>query len=385
MPELMARLHIDATDVGVLSAVYYFGYAGMQIPVGIMLDRFGPRKVIAGCAFVSAMGTLLFALSDWWVLALLGRFCIGAGSAAGFLGAVKTVRMVFAPEQRTKMLSWTFSIGLLGAVYGGKPVSLLIHQFGWQEVLLFMAFLCALVAGGIYFLFPESEEDTTQHVQLREALVYVFNKPVLILIGLAGGLMVGPFECFADVWGISFLQHHFLLSREDASLVAPFIYFGMTFGGPVLGFIASKMSADYVLTAICGFFMAAIFAAVLWGGQMSVSGLTVLMILVGVLSSYQVIVLSIACRFAPSHLHGLVTSITNGLNMLLGCFFHYGIGSIMDHLWTGAMQDGVKQYTDYAYTSSIALIPLCLVLGGLGFLLLRVVLGETSGEFESHH
>src|SRR5689334_294727 len=91
MNQVMTKFHVDAAAYGLLSSMYYFGYAGAQLPVAFLLDRFGPRKVISLSAFLCAFGVFVFAYSDQWAFILGARFIIGVGSAAGFLGASKVI------------------------------------------------------------------------------------------------------------------------------------------------------------------------------------------------------------------------------------------------------------------------------------------------------
>ena len=85
MTQIMQQFSIDATAFGFLSAMYYFGYAGMQIPIALLLERFGVRWVVSGCALLCGFAVFLFTFTEHWLLALTGRFLIGMGSAAGFL------------------------------------------------------------------------------------------------------------------------------------------------------------------------------------------------------------------------------------------------------------------------------------------------------------
>ena len=85
MQQIMQQFQVDATGFGLLASVYYYGYAGMQLPIAVLLDRFGARYVVCICAVLCGLSTLLFTSTDNWTLALISRFLVGAGSAAGFL------------------------------------------------------------------------------------------------------------------------------------------------------------------------------------------------------------------------------------------------------------------------------------------------------------
>jgi len=133
MDQIMDQFAIDATSFGVLAACYYYGYAGMQIPIAVLLDWFGARYMVFLFAVICGLATILFTYSDNFYFALLSRFLIGAGSAVGFLGVSKVVSEWFSKEHYARMIGFSFTFGLMGAIYGGKPVSLLIETYNWED------------------------------------------------------------------------------------------------------------------------------------------------------------------------------------------------------------------------------------------------------------
>ncbi|WP_426741171.1 MFS transporter, partial [Pseudomonas aeruginosa] len=124
---------------------YYYGYAGMQIPVALLLDKFGARFIVFAFAMLWGIGTLLFIGTNNFYWALLGRFLIGVGSAAGFLGVSKVVSEWFSHSQYSKIIGLSFSVGLLGAIYGGKPLAHLIQSFNGKQVGLALAIFSILL------------------------------------------------------------------------------------------------------------------------------------------------------------------------------------------------------------------------------------------------
>ena len=116
MQQIMTQFSIDASQFGLIAACYYYGYAGMQIPVAILLDRFGTKKIVFAFAIVCGLAMALFTYSNNWYLACFSRFLIGAGSAVGFLGVSKVISEWFPTAQYTKMIGLSFSVGLIGAI-----------------------------------------------------------------------------------------------------------------------------------------------------------------------------------------------------------------------------------------------------------------------------
>lgn len=371
MAELMQKYNVDASAYGLFAAMYYFSYAGMQIPVALLLDRFGPRLVISVCALTCSVGTLLLVYTDHWGLALLSRFLIGTGSAGGFLGASKVIDSWFSEKSYTKMVGLTFTFGLLGAVYGGKPVGLLISQFGWVDVLMLVGFVGLAIAALIALVVKDplpSNQDLCKKEKstiLSDLKTIVGNKH-LLLVALANFLMVGALEGFADVWGVPYLVAARGLLKEDAAQIVSSIFVGMLFGGPILAYCADKLRSNYWITSLSGFCMGLIFLTMLsLNGNLQVNTLYVLLFATGIFCCYQVLVFSIGVSLVPKNLTSLTVAFLNCINMLGGSFFHNVIGQCLDFFWTGAMNNGVRVYDNYSYTWALSSIAIAATLGAV--------------------
>ena len=144
LPNIMEQFHIDTLAFGQFSGIYYIGYALMHLPIGIMLDRFGPRKVMTACILLTVAGLTPLIFAEHWVYPIIGRLMIGIGSSAAILSVFKIIRMTFKEELFPRMLSLSVTIGLIGAIYGGGPVSYMLSTFGYQTVIY--AFAAAGIA-----------------------------------------------------------------------------------------------------------------------------------------------------------------------------------------------------------------------------------------------
>lgn len=367
MPELMQKFQIDATSFGLFASVYYFGYAGMQIPVALLLDRYGPKKIISSCALLCSLGTLALVFTNHWALVLLSRFMIGAGSAAGFLGASKIISLWFPERMYTKMVGITFTFGLMGALYGGKPVSALIGIFGWETVLSWVGILGFGIALILFLLMQHSEtKQEVNNTSIWQNLKIIVMDKRLCLIALANLLMVGALEGFADVWGVPYLVVVRGISKSDAALCISTVFFGMLFGGPLLAYLAEKLRSDAKVTSLCGFLMASLFVGMLiTNSYLPPVILCTLLFVIGILCCYQVLVFSMGVRMMPAHLSGLTVAFLNCINMLGGSFFHNMIGQCMDLFWTGRYENQIRVYDAEAYTSALYVIPVAAILGAV--------------------
>lgn len=357
MTDITHQFHIDAAVFGQFSGIYYIGYSLMHLPIGIMLDRFGPRKVMTGCILLTVIGLLPILFTDNWIYPVIGRSLIGVGSSAAILGTFKIIRMTFQEKYFSRMLSVSVTIGLMGAIYGGGPVGMMCHHLGYQTVIAIIIAIGVLLACITYCLVPDIKAD--RHTTVLSNIRAVLSNRRVILMCFFSGLMVGPLEGFSDIWGPEFLKQVYGFSTETANYLPSMIFMGMCFGAPLLSVLAEK-TGYYLGTIIAsGIVMLLIFTALV-AGMLTVSSITVGFILVGIGCAYQILAIYKASTYVPDHLTGLTTAVANMVIMSFGYAFHAAIGFII-HSYGGI-------HVQYAFVYGISVIPVTLGIGVAGFI-----------------
>lgn len=365
MHQIMDQLAIDASSFGLLAASYYYGYAGMSIPMAILLDRFGARYIVFLSAILCGVATLIFTYTDSFYVALLSRGLIGAGSAVGFLGVSKVVSEWFPKEQYTRMIGLSFTFGLMGAIYGGKPVSLLIESNNWQTIAQIFAIISIIIgcASYVFLRSPKAAHFSDDHpLPQKASFKAVLSSSLVWWLALSNLLMVGSLEGFADVWGITYLIKAYELNKSDAAGLVSLIFFGMLFGGPVLAWFSKKIG-EYSVIVGSGIIMAVTFVILFSTPLYSWMIFATMFFVLGVMCCYQVIVFSAGANLVAPHNLGITVAFLNCINMLGGSFFHTMIGKTMDLFWTGSLVEGVKTYDLEAYKYAISVVPVCAIIG----------------------
>ena len=350
---------IGAAAFGQFSGVYYVGYSLLHIPVGMMLDRYGPRKIMSACILLTVAGVMPLLFATHWAYPIVGRFFIGHGSSAAILGLFKIIRMTFSEERFPRMLSLSVTIGLLGAIYGGGPVSYMREVFGYQTVVQMFAIAGCILAAATYWVVPDMK-STPQATVMADIKEVFYNKRV-IWSCISAGLMVGPLEGFADVWGSAFLKQVYGFQGTVAASLPSMIFIGMCFGAPVLSLIAEKVGS-YVATIIgAGILMLACFTLLLvW--PLSVGVISVSFVLVGVCCAYQILAIYKASTYVREEVAGLTTAVANMIIMIFGYAFHTIIGLVVNAMGGPNVSE--------ALVYGIAVIPVALFLGTSGFVAL---------------
>src|SRR3989338_3571290 len=137
--ELMSSFQIDARGLGILTSLFYYAYTPMQIPAGLLLDRFGPRRLMTVGILVAALGAWIFGNTHSLALAGAGRFLTGFASSYAFVGALLLASRWFPSRYFATFAGLVQLMGCLGAIAGQRPVAILVNHIGWRTTILWAA------------------------------------------------------------------------------------------------------------------------------------------------------------------------------------------------------------------------------------------------------
>lgn len=357
MNDILQQFNIDTTTFGQFSGFYYVGYVLMHLPIGLALDRYGPKKIMPICILVTTIGMLPILFSEYWVFAILGRTLIGIGSSAAILGIFKIIRFAFSEKKFARMLSFSVTIGMIGAIFGGEPINYMCDTLGYKAVTSIFAGIGVGLSLIMYLMVPNSQPQRS--TAIRAQIKKVFLSPKVILVCIFAGLMVGPMEGFADVWGTEFLKKVYGFDGTLAASLPSAIFMGMCFGGPVLSFIAEK-SGRYLGTIIgAGIVMALSFFALL-SAQIPASVMSIMFFTIGICCAYQIIAIYKASTYVNENVAGLTTALANMIIMSFGYVFHTIIGWVINRM--GDTMDSE------AFTYGMMVIPIFLCIGVIGLI-----------------
>jgi MFS family permease len=372
LDDIMQQFQIGAATFGQFSGVYYIGYSLMHLPLGIMLDRFGPRKIMTISILMTVVGMLPLIFSEHWTYPIMGRALIGMGSSAAILGLFKIIRMSFSEAKFPRMLSFSCTIGLIGAIYGGGPLSYMHMELGYQPVVEIFAIMGVLLALITYWIVPDV--DSVHCTSVLSDVKEVFSNARVILMCIFAGLMVGPLEGFADVWGSAFLKQFYGFEGAVAAGLPSMIFIGMCFGAPVLSLIAERIGSYIVAIIAAGAIMTGVFSIVLcW--ELSSMVLSGCFVMVGVCCAYQILAITQASKCVPEHVAGLTTAVANMIIMIFGYAFHSTMGWVINSMGGAA--------NPQALFYGIMVIPFALTIGTSGFILLYATEKASKGSEEA--
>ena len=205
-PDLVRELKLDAGQLGFLTAAYLLAFALFQLPLGILLDRYGPRRVQAALLAIAAAGAALFSVGQDTLTLTVARALIGLGFAGGLMSSFKAV-VVWVPEARRPLASaCVMSLGGLGLMVSTAPMQWMVAMWGWRTVFLVLACIVAAISLLIFVVVPKPDAvGLPQPLSAQVSAVWgVLRDPAFLrlapLIGLTAGTHIAVQTLWAGPW-----------------------------------------------------------------------------------------------------------------------------------------------------------------------------------------
>ncbi|MCB1761495.1 MAG: MFS transporter [Gammaproteobacteria bacterium] len=243
-PDLVAELGLAADDLGLLTATYFITFGAAQLPLGILLDRYGPRKVEALLLSLAAVGALLFALGSSMAELIVGRGLIGLGVSACLMAAFKGFTLWFPPARLPLVNGLIMAAGGLGALTATAPVEAVLTFTDWRGVFMLLAGLTLVCALTIFLLVPNApaqQNTQTLGAQLR-GIERVFSDRFFWRVAPLAMLSQSSFISVQSLWAGPWLRDVGGLARADAAELLLLVALAMTTGFLAIGAIAERLS-----------------------------------------------------------------------------------------------------------------------------------------------
>lgn len=337
-PVIAGELALPDNALGLLTSTYFLAFGAAQLPLGMLLDRFGPRRVEAGLLMIAALGAAVFALADGLTGLTLGRALIGLGVSACLMASFKAFVQWFPPERQASLTGWIMASGGLGALAAAKPLEIALGFTGWREIVLALAVVTLLVASALWYFVPDKAGQpagagfTEQLAGVRQ----IFASRHFWRYAPMGFCFTGGFMAIQGLWASRWMN---VMESLDAAAVAARLTWmgGAMLGGFLfMGFFATALVHRGI--SLDKLFRSAMFAAFVafsviclqpqWAGDW-------LWPLLGACFSLSNIAYSLVAQAFPSSLSGRANTALN-LLVFAGAFgLQWGIGVLVDALQGG--------------------------------------------------
>ncbi len=373
---LMTEFAIGGAALGNLSAFYFYSYVAMQIPTGMIADRWGPRRLLTAGAGAAALGTALFAFAPDIYWASMGRLLIGGSVAVAFVSMLKLASHWFSPQQYALASGMALLMGVVGGVVAGVPLRFVVEAFGWRPVMALTAGLTAILCVATWLRVRDdpSERGYASHFQgahhaheptpvLRGLLEVLSYRNIWILMAVPIGF-TGAVLTFAGLWGVPFLRQVHGLDPKMAAAITSTLLVSWALGGPLLGSWSERMGMRKPLyliasgVALLGWSAIIFLPLPLWA-------LVTLLIPTGFASGNIIIGFAWAKESVPLRLVGTASGVCNMGPLIGGMLLQPAVGWMLDLRWNGAIEGGARLYDATAYRAGFTLIFGALIVAGI--------------------
>ena len=238
--EQLARdLGLDSTQLGLLTSAYFLSMAAAQLPVGVLLDRHGPRRVQSACFVVAATGAAVFAMSSGMLSSMIGRALIGLGVGTALMSGIKAISIWFPRERQATMNGWLLMLGALGAVTATAPAQALADGIGWRYLLGLLSIVTVVLAAMMALIVPEPEASRQRQAHPTATLRIMLDPRFLRLAPLSA-LCIGAAWSMQSLWAAAWLARVDGLSRTAVVQHLLVMALALAVGGLLFGWSADR-------------------------------------------------------------------------------------------------------------------------------------------------
>ncbi len=367
---LMSTFQIGGTELGNLTACYFYAYLFLQIPAGLLIDKIGPRKVTTIAIALCALGCLIFAKSDSFFFAGVGRFLTGAGAAFAAVNCLKLILNWFPSRRFAFMTGLMMTVAMLGAAGGQAPLSCFIKAAGnWRHAMETIG-LVGLILAVIFWIVVKDKPDSHErekHIVAPRLSIYNSLKQILTnsqswWLSIYSGLAFAPVMIFGGLWGVSFISEAFNLAHYTAAQSVSLIFIGFAVGAPLFGWLSDLLGRRWIVMFWGTIFALLSITLIIYDSNLSNFWLASLLFFFGFsISSF----LLCFTMMREINLPGLVATaigFMNAFDALCGAVSDPLTGWFLDLKWDGKVLEGARIFSVTNYKIAFITIPVYLIL-----------------------
>jgi MFS family permease len=366
---LMGAFQISGVELGNFAASYFYAYLLLQIPGGLLLDRFGPRKITTLAIGISALGSLVFAGAESLFMAGFGRFLTGIGTAFAVVNCLKLTKNWFPPKQFAFMTGLMMTVAMLGAVGGQAPLAAFIEKMQWRQAIEIIGIAGFILMAVFWTVVRDKSPDHTQEkliastkIPFLESTKKIFKNPQSWYLSAYSGFAFAPIMVFGGLWGVPFLVEAFEFSHNTAAQMISLIFIGFAVGAPVFGWFSDWLGARRIIM-VWGTTVALLaISTLIYVPSIAAYSLPFLLFMFGFSISTFLLCFTMICEIHIPLLAATAVGFMNAFDALLGAISDPLTGKFLDHTWDGTLLEGARVFSVHAYKLAFLTLPAYLLL-----------------------
>ena len=365
--DIMRDLSMDAGQLGILAGFFFYTYAPIQIPAGVLADHYNVRSLLVAAILFCVLGCTFFATSHSMFQASCGRLLIGLGSGFAAICSMKLTTLLFPPRRFPFFVGLMVTLGMTGSIMGGGPLAVVVDNIGWRVTLYGLAILGLVLTIFVIWLVrttpPSSEKADNEHekTHILDGLKQVLSCKSSWIIAGYGGLMFAPTSIFGGLWGVPFIMRAYVIDKPTAASLVSLLFLGWVIGGPLTGFLAGlfKTKRPIMLSGSLGALISIV--AILYIPHLPLVMLGFFIFTFGLASSCLLPAFSLIKEIHDETHTGAALGFMNTANMTGGAIGLPLVGFLLNHTWDGDIFDGIKIYSTSNYMHSLSLLPIMIL------------------------
>jgi MFS family permease len=371
--DLTQNFHITATQFGALAGFYYYAYTPMQLPAGMIYDKFGARFVLFLACLTAVIGLAIFISAESFAIASTGRFLIGLGTAFSYIGVLKLASIWLPPNRFATVAGLTTAIGMFCGALSQKYLTTVVAAIGYKSALHTAVILGVILSVTILLMIRSRPKLAARNnnvmqspltiKQLMASLYTIATNSQMWIIGLVGCLLYLPASVFLDLWGIPYLKTVYQLTAEQAVNISNLTFLGWIISGPVIGIISDKIKLRRLPLIISGSVAATLLCIIFYVPGITLYGLYVIFFITGFSCGAHPLCFALSKENNTVQTSGTAVAVTNMLIMAGGAIFQPVVGKLLDMHSTIISADGLPIYSASDYTFALSIVPLGVALG----------------------
>lgn len=354
--ELMSDFAVGGAALGSLSAFYFYAYASIQLPVGMLTDHFGPRKLMSFAAALCALASIGFAFSDSVLTASLGRALIGGTVAFGFVGTLAIAGYWFKPAQYALLAGLLQTVGMSGAIFGQAPLRQMVESLGWRGTILVLAVVALVIAVLLFWLVPmrssEQKQHRTQHGILKGLRAVTIN-PQTWICSIIGFGMASTMLAFGGLWGVPWLNNVHGYTTTEAAAVTSMLFVGWAIFSPLCGWASDRMGRRNIILLAGSITALAALTILIFSTPVNTPLLMLLIFVMGAGGSAMTVCFGSVKELNDANYSSTSLGLMNMCIVGSGAVMQPLIGWLLDLNWNGEMLEGARVYSAGNYTVAL--------------------------------